>query len=156
MADFILQFSPPVQATENEGYEVMGPGWGREGGEGHPGTCQVLPGHIQATVSPAVPGSSGPLTFSQHQHLLRTLFVSLVLGRVIALSALEAQQGCIPATVRKGSLREACYLSEEQEKKSSPRNIFLVLIFREKGKHRSLAFLTYLDWGSNVQPRYVP
>ena len=53
-----------VILTSSPGYRewrIWGDGtrWGREGGEGHPGTCQVLPGHIQANVSPAVPGSSG-------------------------------------------------------------------------------------------------
>lgn len=71
--------------------------------------------------------AQGSLIFSQNRHLLWTCFVSLVLGRVIALSALKTQQGCIPATVRKGSLREARYLPKEQEKnfqkRTSPRNI---------------------------------
>lgn len=59
VVDFILQFSALAQATENEGYKVMGPSWGTEGGDADLGTCQDLPGHIPGKASPAVPGNTG-------------------------------------------------------------------------------------------------
>lgn len=59
VVDFILQFSAPAQATENEGYKVMRPSWGTEGGDADLDTCRDLPGHIPGKASPAVTGSTG-------------------------------------------------------------------------------------------------
>ena len=68
----ILQFSALSQATENEGYEVMGPGRGVEGEK----EIRGLPGLAWAHPSRSQPllylGHRGFLTFSQDQHLLRT------------------------------------------------------------------------------------
>lgn len=69
IADFILQFSALAQATENEGYELVGlVGAGREAKE------------IQDTDQPMPTGVS---YLRQNQHLLRIYLVSPVVGRVI-------------------------------------------------------------------------
>ena len=55
----ILQFSALSQATENEGYEVMGPGRGVEGEKEIQGLARTCLGTSQPKPALAVPGAQG-------------------------------------------------------------------------------------------------
>lgn len=94
----ILQFSALSQATENEGYVVMGPGRGAEGQKEIQGLARTWLGtYIPAEASPAVPGAQGFLTFfGQNQHLLRVTLCLCCWQLVPSVLSRRSQAASLP------------------------------------------------------------